>query len=547
MMSNKNNHFDTIILGSGLGGSILANILAKHRARVLMIDRKNHPRFTIGEGMTPLSELILRLLSYQYSVPELKHLSSFRQVCKNISPSACGLKQHFGFLYHREGEEQCVSERMQFVGINTSHLFRENIDGYLVKTAIGYGAEFLPDTNVVDIETNEDGVKVETEDGLQFTADYLVDASGYNSVLARQLNLRENPTRLTTQSRSIFTHLVDVKNPDDCIPSPEEKRDSVSWEKGTLHHVFDGGWMWVIPFNNHEQSTNPVCSVGLNLDSSRFPKTDISPEQEFQNFISRFPSIASQFEKAKAIRPWVSTGRLQYSSHSCMGERFFILPHATGFVDPIFSVGFTQTFTTISPLASLILNSISDRDFSTEKFEAVARMQQGIFDYNDRVANCTYTSFTNFDLMNAWLRIWAIQEFSHVTTIVFSHLQTLTEKQETDLSRLTHPHYTNKIAPQLEGFTKKYVDSAIATVAKVKNGLISADEAADGLINLVASTSFPRNFFKLTNKSHRFISTRSRLAQYEMLRFLFWVKLSGKPEAKQFDFKIKDFIKFRFA
>ena len=27
--------------------------------------------------------------------------------------------------------------------------------------------------------------------------------------------------------------------------------------EGTLHHMFDGGWMWVIPFNNHPEHTNP--------------------------------------------------------------------------------------------------------------------------------------------------------------------------------------------------------------------------------------------------------------------------------------------------
>ena len=23
--------------------------------------------------------------------------------------------------------------------------------------------------------------------------------------------------------------------------------------EGTLHHVFEGGWLWVIPFNNHHR------------------------------------------------------------------------------------------------------------------------------------------------------------------------------------------------------------------------------------------------------------------------------------------------------
>ncbi|HHP7245196.1 MAG TPA: NAD(P)-binding protein, partial [Elainellaceae cyanobacterium] len=45
MNSNYPNQFDVIILGSGLGGSTLATILAKHHLRVLLIDKKSHPRF----------------------------------------------------------------------------------------------------------------------------------------------------------------------------------------------------------------------------------------------------------------------------------------------------------------------------------------------------------------------------------------------------------------------------------------------------------------------------------------------------------------------
>ncbi|MGH7998645.1 MAG: NAD(P)-binding protein [Brasilonema sp.] len=46
MQNNK--HFDTIIIGSGLAGSTLASILAKHGFSVLLIEKGSHPRFTIN-------------------------------------------------------------------------------------------------------------------------------------------------------------------------------------------------------------------------------------------------------------------------------------------------------------------------------------------------------------------------------------------------------------------------------------------------------------------------------------------------------------------
>jgi FADH2 O2-dependent halogenase len=50
-MSNK--HYDVMILGSGLGGAMLASILSKGGLKVLMLEAETHPRFTIGEATTP--------------------------------------------------------------------------------------------------------------------------------------------------------------------------------------------------------------------------------------------------------------------------------------------------------------------------------------------------------------------------------------------------------------------------------------------------------------------------------------------------------------
>jgi len=42
--------YDTIIIGSGIGGTSLAAILARHGKKVLMIEKGRHPRFAIGEA-----------------------------------------------------------------------------------------------------------------------------------------------------------------------------------------------------------------------------------------------------------------------------------------------------------------------------------------------------------------------------------------------------------------------------------------------------------------------------------------------------------------
>src|SRR6202040_4062942 len=98
-----------------------------------------------------------------------------------------------------------------------------------------------------------------------------------------------------------FTHMLGVTPFDDAEAARSHHQPS-PWHNGTLHHVFDGGWLWVIPFDNHEGSLNRLRGVGLTRDERIFPKPDGPPQQEFDDFLRRFPEIAEQFATAKTVR-----------------------------------------------------------------------------------------------------------------------------------------------------------------------------------------------------------------------------------------------------
>ena len=44
-------YFDVAIVGSGIAGSTLGAILARHGLRTVIFEAKSHPRFSIGESM----------------------------------------------------------------------------------------------------------------------------------------------------------------------------------------------------------------------------------------------------------------------------------------------------------------------------------------------------------------------------------------------------------------------------------------------------------------------------------------------------------------
>lgn len=295
----KNNGvYDVIIMGGGIGGSMLAAILAKHDLRVLLVEAEVHPRFTIGEATTPDTNFRLKLLGVKYDVPEIVHLSAFHTTRDYVSP-ASGVKRAFSFLYQREGIEQNPQESHQYPTLAPPmgpdcHFFRQDTDAYMLAIAMTYGADVRQQTRVAQIDIADELVTLGTAKGEVFTGRYLVDATGMKSVLAHRFNLRDDPESYKTNSRAIFTHMVNVKHYDEVGAAPREYGLKYPMSQSTLHHVFEGGWMWVIPFNNHVDAVNPLCSVGLVLNREIHPETGMDAEEEFFAFINRHPAVARQ-------------------------------------------------------------------------------------------------------------------------------------------------------------------------------------------------------------------------------------------------------------
>src|SRR5438128_8646114 len=408
MIIQESKHdFDVAILGNGLSGSLLATILGKQGVSVALIDADQHPRFAVGESTIPHTSLVVSLLAEKYGLPELEHLVDTDGLAKHVC-TTCGIKRHFGYVYHRLGQTYDPKEGLQFgtAAREENHWFRQDTDAYLHNLAVHYGAIPRQKTNVTGIEINKQGVKLQTSGGEEIRARYLVDGTGHKSIVAERFGLRQNPTRLKHHSRTLFTHMVDVPPFDEANnPLP------ISYHKGTLHHCFERGWFWVIPFNNNPLSTNPLISVGLTIDPRRYPKPDMSAEQEFNEFLKLYPSVAEQFKDAKAVRPWVSTGRLQYSSKQTVGNRYCLMSHASGFVDPLFSRGMFNTVEIIYALLDPLLEALKTDNFDDEAFIPVDQQQQRILDYNDNLVNCSFISWDDFDLWNAWLRVFGLGTF----------------------------------------------------------------------------------------------------------------------------------------
>ncbi|TGB15145.1 tryptophan 7-halogenase [Streptomyces sp. MZ04] len=413
-MPDRDDAYDVIILGSGIAGSILGAVLARNGAKVMLVDAGVHPRFAVGESSIPRTLNMFRIIAERYDVPELELFCSFDKAIKEIAPTM-GRKLHFGFMMHEEGKEPDPAHTTQLgthiPDLHTSHLFRQDTDSYLFHLAVKYGCVARQAYRVQNVDFGEHEVTISGQDGTRFRTRYLVDASGFRSPVAEQLGLRAGPDALKHHARSLFTHMIDVRPTDECLKMPKEERPPLPWVMGTMHHVFERGWFWVIPFNNDPGSINPLVSVGLTFDERRYPKPDdITPAEEFARHVSRFPVLERIFADAKTVRPWVSTGRFQYTSTQTVGHRWCMMSHAAGFIDPLYSRGLSNTGEVIDAVAWRLLRALKDDDFSEERFAYVERLQQSLVRYNDNLVNCSFISWSDWDLWNAVYRVWAASQ-----------------------------------------------------------------------------------------------------------------------------------------
>ncbi len=519
---------DVIIIGSGIAGGILGSILARNGADVLILDGAQHPRFAVGESTVP--HLLARLngLSVRYDVPEISHLQDIRTLTKEIGTSH-GVKKHFGFQIHSEGAEpdfrQSVQAAIPKTLYRAGHLFRQDTDAYLFQVAVRYGATARQGFRVADVEIDDDGVTVIGQTGERLRGRYLVDAGGFRSVLADKLGLREQPTHVKHHSRSLFTHMIDVKRYDDVVDTPRRYQPPAPWYQGTMHHVFDRGWFWVIPFNNHKDSTNNLISVGLTLDERVYPKPrDKTAEQEFFEFVAKFPAVARQFEGARAAREWVSTDRMQYSSTRSTGARWCLMSHAAGFIDPLWSRGISNTVEVIDALAWRVLEALKTDDFTEERFEYVSKLERGLLDYNDDLTNCSLISFANFRLWDAIFRIWGFSSNYGAMRLTRAELQyDLTKDDQVfrDLEKAENTGFWWPDEPEM----KRIWDLMVETCLKAEAGAMGYDEAADILHRELAASDLPPAALGYKDPDNQWINP----SVLDLARFLRWSIKNGRP------------------
>jgi FADH2 O2-dependent halogenase len=529
--SGKVHEVDVVILGSGLAGSVTGSILARHGAKVALVDAASHPRFAIGESTTPHLIEWLRILALRFDIPELADLFDVQVANERIGPFH-GQKQSFGFVKHDPGREPDPDEATIYVVpkliTRASHLYRQDSDAHFFHVAAKYGCILRQNWRAAELDFDDDGVTVTGQNGEVFRGRYLIDASGFRSPLAQKFDLRDKPARFKHHSRSMFTHYIGVKPFDDVIDWPRQDRPPAPWNNGTLHHLIERGWFWIIPFSNYKGSISPLCSVGLTIDERTYPKpTDMTADEEFDKFLDTYPAIKRQFDGAKRVREWVSTDRLQYSSKHSIGYRWCLMSHAAGFIDPLYSFGLGNTFQVVYGLVSRLLEALADDDFSVERFQYVDQLERGLLYYNDLIVNSSFISFSEFKLWNAVFRVWGAFLAHGSLRLVRARLGYLIDGDERHFAELEQAPHTGLWWPESTAF-KNILEGTAETCEKYEAGVIDADSAAAAVSTMLAEPGLSGPAFQWEKPDTRYVAPSTP----DMAKFMLWATTQSPPEVR---------------
>ncbi|MGW5349264.1 NAD(P)/FAD-dependent oxidoreductase [Streptomyces sp. NPDC004031] len=529
---SKAQHCDVFVLGSGLAGSTIATVLAAQGAKVVLVDAAQHPRMAIGESQTPQLAEWLHILAERYGVPELASLAKVGVTNKVVGPTH-GVKVHFGFVRHEAGKEPNPAESTQFaiprLLAQNSHMFRQDTDSWMFHVAVKYGVQVRQMWRAADMDFDDDGVTISGTNGDVYRARYLVDASGFRSLLAEKFDLREKPARFKHHSRSLFNHFIGIKPFDDVVDFPAEHRPPIKWHKGTMHHMIDRGWLWIIPFNNYRKSKNPLVSVGLQLDERVYPKPkDLTPQQEFDAFLNKYPAIKRQFDGARPVREWVSTDRLQYSSRKSVGPRWCLMSHAAGFIDPLFSRGLSNTMEVVDALASRVLEALKDNDFSEERFSYVEKLEAGLLDFNDELVNSAVISFSHFRLWNAVFRVWGCFITPGVMRLTGARLRYVVDNDDTHFTSLEKTENPGLWWPESKTF-QRILEVTAETCEKFEVGELTGDQAADIILKVVQDSPEVNPTFGWKDPATRFVAPST----WDLAKFVRWGLMSAGPDMRK--------------
>ena len=311
---------DVLIVGAGPAGSVAAGFLRQQGRRVLVLEREQFPRFSIGESLLPQS------MEYIQAAGMLQDVVEAGFQFKNGAAFAWG-DRYTDFDFR---------DKFSPGWGTTYQVQRATFDKVLADAAARQGAEirFRHEVTAIDLDGDKPRVSVRDADGKAYEVEarFVLDASGFGRTLPRLLKL-ETPSNFPVRG-AIFTHVADHIPTDGAFD-----REKI---RVTVHPQRPDVWFWTIPFSKGRCSLGVVAAQDF---LAQYPGTEM---ERLRAIVAEDPGLSSLLKNAV----WDTPARqiVGYSANvkSLWGKGFALLGNAGEFLDPVFSSGVTIAFKSAS-------------------------------------------------------------------------------------------------------------------------------------------------------------------------------------------------------
>jgi len=315
---------EVLIIGAGPSGSLAAALLRQQGRQVLILEREQFPRFSIGESLLP------------QSMEYLEQAGMLRAVVEQ------GFQFKNGASFMRNGEYTEFDFRDKHTaGWGTTYQVQRSVfDHVLANEAERFGAQirYRHEVTAVDLDGPQPVVSVKHPDGHSYEvcAQFILDASGFGRILPRLLKL-ETPSNFPVRG-AIFTHIQDGMG-------AEFDRNKI---RITVHPQHCDVWFWTIPFSGGR------CSLGVVAEAAYLEKYPGSDTERLQAMVAEDSSLRDLLKNAVWDTPARHITGYSANVASLSGKGYALLGNAGEFLDPVFSSGVTIAFKSASMAAALL-------------------------------------------------------------------------------------------------------------------------------------------------------------------------------------------------
>ncbi|MHA2142225.1 MAG: NAD(P)/FAD-dependent oxidoreductase [Candidatus Thorarchaeota archaeon] len=335
--------FDVIVVGAGPAGSITAHDCAKAGLKTLLLEKSKHPREKPCGGAVMYRGL---------------HILRGKLPASLVERRITGLR----FLLPNGESAEFSSEKL--IGIT---VFRERFDEFLAKRAVDAGAELKELTKVKHASTGPQSAAVQTTDGEEIRARFLVGADGVNSVVAKSLGLRpprKNLNRVGLGMESDF-HVGE-----EGVMSATKDNPSIL-EIIPVEGRVAYGWM----FPKREHLCIGIAGAAVHMYPLR-PAFDF-----FQKKMEKRFGISLNLEKRRVH----FLGADGISSKN-VRDRALLVGDAAGFVDPMMGEGIAYAMKSGVHAADVITRAAESNRYDQHYLEQYHRLCKKEFEANFAMA-----------------------------------------------------------------------------------------------------------------------------------------------------------------